>query len=312
LTPGDAVASNEVVTCTLLISSRKATVLFDSGATHSFVSYSFSQYCNLMSEWLDVDLAVASPVGKTVVCTSVVKNCPISVQGHVMPANLVIFEMSEFDVILGMNWLSMYHACVDCFCKEVVFRPLGAAEFKIQGSRGFNLPKLVSTMQATRLLKQGCSGFLACVTKEAPEAKLEEIPIVHDFVDVFSEELPELPPDRKIEFTIDLLLGMRPISKAPYWMAPLELRELKEQLQELLDRGFIRPSESPWGAPVLFVKKKDGSMRLCIDYRELNKVTVKNKYPLPRIDDLFDELHGFQVFSKIDLRSGYHQLKIKE
>jgi hypothetical protein len=312
LTPGDAAESNEVVTGTLLISTGQATVIFDSGATHSFVSYSFSRDCNLMSEWLDVDLAVATPVGKTVVCTSVVRNCPIFVQGHVMPTNLVIFEMSGFDVILGMDWLSMYHACVDCFCKEVVFRPLGAAEFKIQGNRGFNSPKLVSAMQATRLLKQRCLGFLACATKEAPEAKLEEIPIVRDFVDVFPEELPGLPPGREIEFTIDLLPGTGPMSKAPYRMVPLELRELKEQLQELLDRGFIRPSVSPWGAPVLFVKKKDGSMRLCIDYRELNKVTVKNKYPLPRIDDLFYQLHDSQVFSKIELRSEYHQLKIKE
>jgi hypothetical protein len=287
-------------------------VLFDSGAKHSFVSYSFSRDCNLMSEWLDVDLAVATPVRKIVVSTSVVRNCPISIQGHVMPANLVIFEMSGFDVILGMDWLSMYHACVDCFCKEVVFRPPGATEFKIQGNRGFNLPKLVSAMQATRLLKQGCSGFLACVTKEAPEAMLEEIPIVRDFVDVFPEDLPGLPPDREIKFTIDLLLGTGPISKVTYRMAPLELNELKEQLQELLDREFIRPSVSPWGAPVLFVKKNDGSMRLCIDYSELNKVTVENRYSLPRIDDLFDQLHGSQVFSKIDLRSGYHQLKIKE
>jgi hypothetical protein len=161
-------------------------------------------------------------------------------------------------------------------------------------------------MQATRLLKQGCSGFLACVTKKA------QIPIVPDFVDVFPEELPGLPPDIEIEFTIDLLPGTGPISKAPYRMAPLELKEFKKQLQELLDKGFIRPSVSPWGAPVLFVKKKDGSMRLCINYRELNKVTIKNKYSLPRIDDLFDQLHGSQVFSKIDLRSSYHQLKIKE
>jgi hypothetical protein len=153
---------------------------------------------------------------------------------------------------------------------------------------------------------------LACVTKEAPEAKLEEIPIVCDFVNAFPEELPGLPPNREIEFTIDLLPGKRPISKAPYRMAPLELRKLKEQMQELLDRGFIRPSVSPWGSPVLFVKKNDGSMRLCINYKELNKATVKNKYSLPRINDLFDQLHGSQVFSKIDLRSGYHQLKIKE
>jgi hypothetical protein len=150
------------------------------------------------------------------------------------------------------------------------------------------------------------------VTEEKLGRRIEEIPIVREFVDVFPEELPGIPPDREIEFTIDLLPDTAPISKAPYRMAPLELKELKDQLQELLDRGFIRPSVSPWGAPVLFVKKKDGSMRLCIDYRELNKVTIKNRYPLPRIDDLFDQLQGSQVFSKIDLRSGYHQLKIQE
>jgi len=107
------------------------------------------------------------------------------------------------------------------------------------------------------------------------------------------------------------MLGIAPISKALYRMAPAEMKELKTQLQELLDKGFIRPSVSPWGAPVLFVKKKDGSMRLCVDYRELNKVTIKNRYPLPRIDDLFDQLLGSCVFSKIDLRWGYHQLKVK-
>ncbi|KAL8095353.1 hypothetical protein AgCh_036723 [Apium graveolens] len=108
-----------------------------------------------------------------------------------------------------------------------------------------------------------------------------------------------------------LIVHAQPISKAPYRMAPLELQELKEQLEELLDKGFIRPSVSPWGAPVLFVKKKDGSMRLCINYRELKRITVKNKYPLPRIDDLFDQLQGANFFSKIDLWSGYHQLRVK-
>jgi hypothetical protein len=255
---------------------------------------------------------VATPVGKTVVCTSVVKRCPVTIKGHVMPANLVIFEMSGFDVILGMDWLSMYHACVDCFHKEVVFRPSGEEEFKFYGDRTINTPRLISALHATRLIAKGCLGFLACVTEDKAEAKIEEIPVVQEFIDVFPDELPGMPPDREIEFTIDLLPGTAPISKDPYRMAPRELVELKGQLQELLDKGFIRPSVSPWGAPVLFVKKKDESMRLCIDYRELNKVTIKNKYPLPRIDDLFDQLQGSQVFSKIDLRSGYHQLKIRE
>ena len=132
-----------------------------------------------------------------------------------------------------------------------------------------------------------------------------------NYPDVFPKDLHGLPPEMEVEFTIDLAPGTAPISKAPYRMAPLELKEFKIQLHKLLDKGFIRPSVSPWGAPVLFVKKKDGSMRLCIDYRDLNKVMVRNKYPLPRIDDLFYQLQGACVFSKIDLRSGYHQLRVR-
>lgn len=141
--------------------------------------------------------------------------------------------------------------------------------------------------------------------------KLEDIPMECNYPDVFSEIIG-LPPNQEVEFSIDLIPGTQPIHKAPYRMAPTKLRELKEQLQELLDRGFIWPSVSPWGAPILFVKKKDGSIRMCIDYCELNMVTVKNKYPLPRIDDLFDQLKEASVFSKIDLLSGYHQLRVQE
>ncbi|GJV40616.1 putative reverse transcriptase domain-containing protein, partial [Tanacetum coccineum] len=132
------------------------------------------------------------------------------------------------------------------------------------------------------------------------------------FPEVFPEDLPGLPPARPVEFQIDLILGAAPVARAPYRLAPSEMKELSEQLQELSDKGFIRPSSSPWGAPVLFVKKKDGSFRMCIDYRELNKLTVKNRYPLPRIDDLFDQLQGSSIYSKIDLRSGYHQLRVRE
>ena len=143
------------------------------------------------------------------------------------------------------------------------------------------------------------------------ESRLEEIPVVCEFADVFPDDLPGMPPDRDIEFVIELQPGTAPISKRSYRMPPKELAELKIQLQELLDKGFIRPSASPWGCPALFVKKKDDSLRLCVDYRPLNAVTIKNKYPLPRIDVLFDQLAGARVFSKLDLRSGYHQIKIR-
>ncbi|GKG16307.1 putative reverse transcriptase domain-containing protein, partial [Tanacetum coccineum] len=130
---------------------------------------------------------------------------------------------------------------------------------------------------------------------------------IQDFPEVFLEELPGLPPPRQVEFRIDHIPGAAPMARAPYCLPPSEIKELSVQLQELLEKGFIRPSSSPWGAPVLFVKKKDGSFRMCIDYQELNKLTIKNQYPLPRIDDLFDQLQGSSVYSKIDLRSGYHQ-----
>ena len=121
-------------------------------------------------------------------------------------------------------------------------------------------------------------------------SRLEDIPVVREFSNVFPEDLPGIPPDREVDFQIKLTPGTELISKAPYRMAPLELKELKVQMEELVSKGFVRPSTSPWGAPVLFVKKKDGSLRLCIDYRELNKVTIRNQYPLPRINDLFDQL----------------------
>jgi hypothetical protein len=153
--------------------------------------------------------------------------------------------------------------------------------------------------------------FIVTPTKQAKK-NLEDIPVVCEYLDVFSSDYSGLPLQREVEFGIECMLGTNPISKTPYRMASSKLKELKEQLQELLDKGFIRPSISPWGAPVLFVKKKDGLMRMCIDYQEFNKVTIKNRYPLPRIDDLLDQLQGVRVFSKVNLHSGYHQVRVKE
>nr|GFB99741.1 putative reverse transcriptase domain-containing protein [Tanacetum cinerariifolium] len=221
--------------------------------------------------------------------------------------------MCEFDIILGMDWLTEHHATIDCRSYRVIFGDIYAPEFIYHGSLSGKSMQIISTLQARTLLSHGCEGFLATIhdtTSDVPS--IHDQPIVSEFPNVFPDELPGIPQVREVEFSIELIPGAEPISKAPYRMAPIELKELKDQLQELLKQGFIRPSVSPWGAPVLFVKKKDGSMRLYIDYRELNKIAIHNRYPLPRINDLFDQLHGAMHFSKIDLRSGYHQLRVKE
>ncbi|GJU19453.1 putative reverse transcriptase domain-containing protein [Tanacetum coccineum] len=192
-----------------------------------------------------------------------------------------------------MDWLAYHRALIDCY-EKIVRIPLPNGEIlEVQGERPEKDP-----------------GSLACI--KADEKKLDDIRVVRDFPEVFPDDLLGLPLVREIEFRIDLIPGASPVVRSPYRLAPSEMLELSNQLKELQEKGFIRPSHSPWGAPVLFVKKKDGSMRMCIDYRELNKLTIKNRYPLPRIDDLFDQLQGACCFSKIDLRSGYHQLRVRE
>ncbi|GJV11617.1 putative reverse transcriptase domain-containing protein [Tanacetum coccineum] len=240
-------------------------------------------------------------------------NCPLRFDDRIRPANLLPIHMFDFDVILGMDWLASHRATIDCYARTVIFGNVCQPEFVYHGSSPLKSVKLISAMKARTLISHGCQGFLASVMDTSLESpNIENLSVVREFADVFPDELPGLPPAREIEFGIELIPGAEPISKAPYRMAPIELKELKEQLQEMLENGFIRPSVSPWGAPVLFVKKKDGSMRLCIDYRELNRITIRNRYPLPRIDDLFDQLQGAKYFSKIDLRSGYHQLRVRE
>ena len=219
----------------------------------------------------------------------------------------------EFDLILGMDWLSKHRAIIDCDKNTVVLRCSNHSEVIVHGVRSSLRSNMISAMQARRLLRKGCEAFLALVDdSKRGQIELENILFSKDFSDVFPEELPSISPKREVDLSIEILPGTSPTSRAPYKMAQTELKELKIQLQELLDKGFIRPSVSPWGAPVLFVKKKDDTLRMCIDYRKINKVTVKNKYPLSRIEDLFDQLKGAGVFSKIDLRSGYYQLRVKD
>jgi hypothetical protein len=311
-TPSEAKTENEVVTGTLPLFSGKTVILFDSGATHSFISTKCGRRFHINLEPMEVEVVISTLVGKSVICRKIVMGCPIHIEERTLMANLIVFDMEGFDIILGMDWLSNNHTIIDCHNKEIIFRLPVDTKFKFVGTKVDPTPQLISATQAKQLLLEGCQVYLACL-KELPqeERKMEEIPVVQEFLNLFPKDFLGLPPDRKIEFCIDLIPGVAPISKAPYRMAPAELKELKTQTQELLDKGFIRPSVSPWGTPILFVKKNDGTFRICIDYRELNKITIKNKYPLPRIDDLFDQLQDVQIFSKIDLRSGYHQLRIR-
>ena len=313
ITPQEGRDSPEVIMGMLSVFGCPAYTLIDPGATHSFISPRLASYLNIPASPLLGEWRVSVPSGAVYRVEWVLRNCSVEIAGYNLTADLIPLEIVDFDVILGMDFLSFHRAMVDCFRKVVTFQGLGMPEFEFVGERNVLPSCLISALTAERLMKKGCHAFLGYVrdiTKEGGE--IGDIPVVNEYQDVFPEELPGLPPEREVDFTIDLLPGTAPISQAPYRMAPAELKELKTQLQELVDKGFIRPSTSPWGAPVLFVKKKDGTLRLCIDYRKLNRVTIKNKYPLPRIDDLFDQLRGARVFSKIDLRSGYHQLRIRE
>ena len=197
----------------------------------------------------------------------------------------IVLRTAGIDLILGMDWMKQHRAVIQCQEKSVVVTSLNGDRIYVE---------VVVQAQPT-----------ATVNQLNGDANKQDR-AVEEFPDVFPDDLPGMPPDRDIEFIIELLPGTAPIAKRPYRMGVNELEELKKQLKELQEKGFICPSSSPWGAPVIFVDKKDGTQRMCVDYRSLNEVTIKNKYPLPRIDDLFDQLRGAYVFSKIDLCSGYH------
>ena len=313
VTQQEADVAPEVMTGTIQVFESDAYVLIDPGATHSFISAKFIAQVNIEIQPIDCSMVVSLPTGDSRIADRVYMGCRVIIEGHEFMANLVLLDIQDFDVILGMDWLSRHRATMDCFRKEVKFCRPGEPEITFCGVRKILSWSMMSVMMAGKMLRKSYPGYLAyAVEVRDDDMRLEDIPVVREFPDVFPDDLPGLPPDREIDFQIELAPRTKPISRAPYRMAPAELKELKVQMEEMVNKGFVRPSTSPWGAPVLFVKKKDGSMRLYIDYRELNKVTIRNQYPLPRIDDLFDQLQGAKVFSKIDLRSGYHQLRVHD
>ncbi|GJU50660.1 putative reverse transcriptase domain-containing protein [Tanacetum coccineum] len=267
-----------VVTSTFLLNNHYAIVLFDSGSDRSFVDTRFSSMLDIDPVKIGASYKVELADGRVVSTNTVLKGCTLNLVNYVFEIDLMPIELGTFDVIIGMDWLVKHDAVIVCG-EKVVRIPYGNKMLTVESDKGVSRLKVISCIKARKYVER---------------------------------RVARLPPPRQVEFRIDLVPGAAPVVRAPYRLAPSEMKELSVQLQELLEKGFIRLSSSPWGASVLFVKKKDKSFRMCIDYRKLNKLTFKNRYPLPRIDDLFDQLQGSSMYSKIDLRSRNHQLRIKE
>jgi hypothetical protein len=271
------------------INHQPMIILFDSGATHSFISPKCGTKIGLDIYPANGAYMITTPGGK-ISSNQINRKVPIQLGSHLIKTDLLLLDLERMDVLLGMDWMTRHRVSLDISSRAV---------------------EIDSPDQKTTILylpQWECSNSYAYAVEGI---KLKDIPIICEYPDIFPDDLLGMPLDRDIEFIIELQPGTAPISKRPYRMPPNELAELKIQLQDLLDKGFIHSSASPWGCPALFVKKKDNSLRLCVDYRPLNAVTIKNKYPLPRIDILFNQLAGAKVFSKIDLHFGYHQIKIR-
>nr|GEV32432.1 putative reverse transcriptase domain-containing protein [Tanacetum cinerariifolium] len=305
---------------TFLLNNCYALILFDMGADMSFVPTTFSALLNIAPTALDNNYDVELADGKIIGVNTIFRGCTLDFLNHPFNIDLMPVPLGSFDAIIGMDWFRKYHAVIVCD-EKIVCVSFRNKTLIFQGKRNDQVHEsglnIISYVKAQKYLSKGCDVFLAHITTMEAKGKsegkrLEDVPIVRDFPKVFPVDLPGIPPARQVEFQIDLVPGVAPVAQALYQLAPSEKKELVEQLQELSDKVFIRPSSSPWGALVLFAKKKDESFCMCIDYHEMNKLTVENRYPLPRIDDLFDQLQGSSVYSKIDLRLGYHQLRVHE
>ncbi|XP_071692846.1 uncharacterized protein [Rutidosis leptorrhynchoides] len=257
MTAAQAADTTGTITGHVFVHHRALFVLFDSGSTHSIVSVKSSKYLQVPSTWLSTPFTISTPMGSIEIIDRVFQNFRLEFNDCMFPTNLFPMTMHDFDIILGMDWLSHHHANIDCYSKSILFGNHSIPNCVFNGDLPVKSIKVISALKAQKLISHGCVGYLALIQNLSIESpSLENIDVVREFPDVFPDELQGLPPVREVEFLIDLISGSQPISKAPYRMAPLELQELKEQLQEMIDCGFIRPSVSPWGAP-LRVKEED-------------------------------------------------------
>ncbi|GJU16294.1 putative reverse transcriptase domain-containing protein [Tanacetum coccineum] len=266
-----------VVTGMFPLNNRYASVLFDSGFDRSFVDTRFSSMLDINPVKIDTSCEVDLADGRIVSKNTVLKGCTLNLVNHLFEIDLMPIELGTFDVIIGMDWLVKHDAVIVCG-EKVVHIPYENKTLTVESDKGVSQLKVISCIKARKYIERGFHLFLAHVNEKKPKEKqLEDVPVIRDFPEVFPDDLPGLPPLRQVEFRINLVPGAAPVARAPYRLALSEMGELSEKLRELLEKGIIRPSSSPWGAPMLFVKKKDGSFRMCIDYRELNKLTLRIK-----------------------------------
>jgi hypothetical protein len=291
----EAQEAPNVVIGMFFINDTFAVVLLDSGALHSFISTTYVEKHNIPIALLKCQMIVSSP-GEDMPIGQLSLKVNLKIRGVDFVANFIVLESKGIDIIHSMGWLSKHKAPINCAKKSVKLTILDGKEME------FVTEPVVTAKGVANRAK----------VNQLDASQVSEVPVVNEFPNVFPEDLPGIPPDRDIEFVIELKPGTALIYKTPFRMTTPELVELKEHIKELLEKGFIHPSSSPWGAPMIFVPEKDGTQRLCMDYHAPNEFTIKNKYLLPRIDYLFDQLCGLCVFSKIDLQSRYHQLKVRE
>ena len=287
-------------------------LLVDSGSSHSFISPSMVAKLGVSPVPTGKRLRASLANGSQVLIEEKIVDLQFSMQGHSSSQQFRVMKMGKFQGILGMDWLRKHNADIHCKRGTISFQSDNGEIVHIQGKRGKAPLRVVKAAKLVKGLKKGLPIYLLKLNDPSKKPEGNKPEWLSEYQDVFPEELTELPPSRGLEHEIELEPGSRPVARAAYKMSVPEAIELKEQLTLLIEQGFIRPSVSPWGAPVLFQKKKDGTFRLCIDFRGLNQCTIKNKYPIPRIDELLDRLYGAQYFSKIDLRSGYYQVKIRQ
>jgi hypothetical protein len=293
-----------------MISNHLVSILIDPGSNLSYIAPKFVDKCKLQPQKHTKPWLVQLATGTKRRITKVIPACQLMLGAFPTQATLNILPLGSYDLLIGMDWLATHKARLDYYHKTLECVRKGGKRITHQGIRKLVSVRQISALQMRKYFRKGCTLYAIQVLKtiEGDKPSLDDHPILREYRDVFPKEVSGLPPRRDIDFSIELAPGVVPVSRTPYRMSTPNLVELKMQLKEMMDKCYIRPSVSPWGAPVLFVRKKDGNLRLCIDYRQLNKVNIKNKYPLPRINDLFDQLGGASIFSKIDLRSGYHQV----